>query len=169
MTAPTLGTKFVNDLALIYDGERRFYEAQRSLLGFAGSADLQAMIEEHIDQTEQQMRNLEQIFVIMGNSMISVHNYVAAALAQESSQMLAMAQGNPALIDCIIADSIARVEHYEMASYRSLLDHARQTGQQPIIDLIQQNLHQEEQTATRIEQARPLLLELALQSQEQTA
>ncbi len=166
MALPTLGEKFINDLAILYDAERRFLESQRGLLPNANSPELQMLIKEHIQQTEQQMVNLEQIFIMLGTNIVTMTNHVASTLGQEAHMMINLAQGNLALIDCAIADALGKVEHFEIASYRNLLAQARQIGQQAMVQLLTQNLQQEEQTAQRVENELPNLLQKAVAAQE---
>jgi ferritin-like metal-binding protein YciE len=46
-----------------------------------------------------------------------------------------------------------------MGSYRGLVTAAQQMGQDQIVDLLQQNLQEEEQTAQTAEQSAPQLLQ----------
>ena len=73
------------------------------------------------------------------------------------------AQG-AALRDCVIAAAQAKVEHYEVASYRTLLMGAEGMGQNDAVKLIKQNLKQEEQTVKKVEQSAPQLPEKAMGS-----
>jgi ferritin-like metal-binding protein YciE len=78
------------------------------------------------------------------------------------------------LRDCLIDGALAKVEHYEIASYRGLLTGAQYLGQQQfnaknITQLLQQNLQQEEQTAQKLEQTAPQLLQKAMQREGATA
>jgi ferritin-like metal-binding protein YciE len=66
---------------------------------------------------------------------------------------------NENLRDCAINAAVIKVEHFEMGSYRGLITAAQQMGQDEIVDLLQQNLQQEEQTAQTAEQSAPELLQ----------
>lgn len=45
----------------------------------------------------------------------------------------------------------AKTEHYEMASYKGLIENAKQMGQQKVAQLLQQNYQQEEAMAQKVE------------------
>jgi ferritin-like metal-binding protein YciE len=62
----------------------------------------------------------------------------------------------------MIAGACAKVEHYEIASYRGLIEGAKLMNNSQVLALLQQNLQQEEQTAMKIEQNTPVLLNQAL-------
>lgn len=166
MAIRTLEEKFIHDLADIYDAEHRFLEAQQEMLQNASSPQLQMMIQDHIGQTRAQIGNIESIYTQLGTSPVRVKCDAAAGLVTEGQKGMMEAQGNPAVCDCMIAGSAAKVEHYEVASYRGLITAADGMGQGQIASLLRQNLQQEEQTAHMIEQSAPALLEQAMMAQE---
>jgi ferritin-like metal-binding protein YciE len=57
---------------------------------------------------------------------------------------------------------VIKVEHFEMGSYRGLVTAAQQMGQDEIVNLLQQNMREEEQTAQTAEQSAPQLLQKVL-------
>ena len=69
---------------------------------------------------------------------------------------------DPYVRDCAIAGAQAKVEHFEMACYRGLVLSAQMMGSQEVLQLLQQNLHEEETTAQRVEAAMPQLLQTAM-------
>lgn len=162
----TLEEKFIHDLASIYDAEHRFFEAQQEMLPQVSSPRLRAMIEEHLVQTKQQIGNLEAIYVQLGSPPARMTCDAAAGLVAEGQKGMAEAQPNSSVRDFVIAGSQAKVEHYELAAYRTLIAAAEGMGQRVIVSLLRQNLEQEEQTARRVEQSVPELLERALARQE---
>jgi ferritin-like metal-binding protein YciE len=85
----------------------------------------------------------------------------------EGEQGLAQTAGSPTLRDYAIGGALSKVEHYEVAAYRGLLTAAECMGQIQIAALLRQNLVQEEQTATLVEQSTPMLLEQAILAGEQ--
>jgi ferritin-like metal-binding protein YciE len=167
MTIRTLEEKFIHDLADIYDAEHRFLEAQSRLLQAASAPQLKAMIQDHIEQTEQQIGNIEQIYRQLGASPERVSCRAAAGLVSEGEQGLADSTDSPVVRDCMIGSALSKVEHYEVASYRGLLTAAECMGQIQIAALLRQNLQQEEQTAHLVEQSTPMLLEQAMLAGEQ--
>ncbi len=164
MKINTLDEKFAHELQDIYDAEHRFLEAQQEMMQQATSTKLQGMIQTHIRETEGQIKNLEQIFSLIGEKAKRVKCDAAAGLVSEGQKSMQEA-GTPEIRDCLIAGSAAKVEHYEVASYRGLVMGAQQTGNQELAALLQQNLLEEEQTAQKLEAAAPLLLQTAMRSE----
>lgn len=149
---------FVHNLSEIYDAEHQFVEGQQEMAQQASDQDLKSAIEEHIDQTEKHARNLEQVFEQLGQQPQRATNEVAQGLVSEAQQVMQEAQ-DESLRDCAINAAVIKVEHFEMGSYRGLLSAAQQMGQDKIVQLLQQNLQEEEQTAQIAEQSAPELLQ----------
>ena len=56
----------LHDLGDIYDAEHRFLERPQEMVWKATDEKLQSAIQEHIEQTQQQIQNLEQAFKELG-------------------------------------------------------------------------------------------------------
>ncbi len=66
MKLDNLQDKFIFNLGNIYDAEQRFLEAQQAQLQQADTPQLQTALQHHIEETQQQIRNLEQVFSLSG-------------------------------------------------------------------------------------------------------
>jgi ferritin-like metal-binding protein YciE len=155
--------KFVHELCLTYDAEHQFLEAQQEMLGQASDEHLQTMLQNHINQTQRQIQNLEQVFGQMGLEPQRQTSQAAQGLVADGQTSLQEAEGGP-VVDTLIAGAQAKVEHFEIACYRGLVTGAQQMGQDEVVDLLQQNLLQEEETAQMVEQSVPQLLQKAMQA-----
>jgi ferritin-like metal-binding protein YciE len=168
MSIRTLDEKFSHEVGDIYDAENQFLQAMQQMLPMATDQNLKGMIQQHIQQTQQQIQNIEQIYSLLGQQPQRVKCQAAAGLVAEAQKTVQEAE-TPELRDCLIAGSQAKSEHYEVASYRGLIAGAQMMGNNEILRLLQQNLQQEEQTAQMIEQNTPTLLQKAMSSQEMGA
>lgn len=169
MAIKNLEEKMLHEVCDIYDAEHQFLEAQQQMIQKANDGQVKSMLQEHIQQTEQQIRNLEQVFQSLGQQPKREKCAAAAGLVSEGQKLLKEVEGNRQLIDLAIAGSQSKVEHYEIASYRGLITGAQQMGQQEIVTLLQQNLQQEEQTAQKVEQSTPQLVQQAMSSKQRGA
>lgn len=167
MSISTPDEMFLHEVGDLYDAEHRFLEAQQLMLEQASDPALKSMIKEHIGETEDQIQNIERLYEMMGQKPKRVKCHAAAGLVEEGRKTMEEAQ-NPALRDCVIAAAQAKVEHYEVASYRTLLMGAEGMGQADAVKLIKQNLKQEEQTAKKVEQSAPTLLEKAMNTKSRS-
>jgi ferritin-like metal-binding protein YciE len=152
---------FQHEVGDIYDAENRFLKGQQEMLTKASDPQLQGLIKQHIEQTQQQIRNLDQVFSLLGQQPKGVTCDSAQGLVTEAQKAMQDAASDP-IRDVLIDTAAAKVEHYEIASYRSLITDAELMGQREIQTLLQQNLQQEEQTAQLLEQTAPQLVRKAL-------
>lgn len=152
----SFGDRLISGLYQIYDAERMFWSAQQEMLPKASSRELHALLDQHIAETQQQILNLERVMQRFGNIQ-PMRSDAANGLVLEGQNAMRMADGG-AIMDTVIADAMAKVEHYEIAAYRSLMVIAEQAGQPDIVHALRQNLAQEERTAELVEQALPTLI-----------
>jgi ferritin-like metal-binding protein YciE len=165
MAIKNLQEKFIHELGDIYDAEHQFLKGQEQMLQNATDPNLQQMISQHIEQTRQQISNLEQVYSTLGQKPERVMCDGAKGIVSEGQKMLKEISGSSELRDCAIAGSASKVEHYEISTYRGLITGAELMGQQEIVSLLQENLEQEESTAMLIEQSTPTLLQKAMQAE----
>ncbi|ALF54204.1 hypothetical protein ACX27_17360 [Nostoc piscinale CENA21] len=147
------------ELCGMYDAECRFLEAQQIMMQCTENKQLQSLIETHIRETEQQIRNLEQVFSNMGKQPKRMTCEVAAALISEGQKYLLLTSENSSLLNLTLAAALAKVENFEVFSYQGLIKVAENMKQQEVVKLLQQNLQQEQQTVQKIEQMMPQLLQ----------
>src|SRR5689334_10336877 len=163
MAIRNLQEKFTHELEDIYDAEHQFLEGQQQMLELASDPTLKSMITEHMNQTQQHIRNLDQVFSLVGQQPKRTTCAGAKGIVTEGQKLFKETQNAQEVLDCAIAGAASKVEHYEIATYRGMIQGADLMGQREIVSLLQQNLQQEEQTAQRIEQSTPQLLQTAMQ------
>lgn len=162
MAIKTLNEKFLHGLGDIYDAEHQFLEAQQEMLPQANSTTVKSLLEQHIQETQQQITVLEQVFEALGESAERETCAAAKGIVKEGEKTLSEVSGNPALVDLAISGSCGKVEHYEIANYRMLITGAEQMGQTQVAQLLRKNLQQEEATAQKIESSAPSLFQQAM-------
>ena len=161
MAIKTAEDLFMHDLADIYDAEHQFLQGQREMLEQATDSQLKQMIKTHIQQTEEQIQVLEQVYEALGEKPKRESCAGAKGLVSEAKKLFEETKGVPKVRDAGIAAAAAKVEHYEMSAYRTLITGAELMGQSEVVSLLQRNLEQEESTARLIEQNAPDLLQKA--------
>ena len=169
MAITTLPEKFVHGLGDIYDAEHRFLAAQQKMLPNATSETVKSMLETHIEQTQEQIENLEKVYEILGLTAQRVSCDGAAGIVLEGDKLLSETASVPTLADLAIVGGCSKVEHYEIASYRGLIAGAEAMGQDDIVDLLTDNLEQEEEPAEFLHDSMPALLEKATQTSSASA
>jgi len=161
MPIKTMQEMFTHELGDIYDAERQFLKGQAEMAKNATDPTLKAGIERHMAESETHVKNIEQVFKLVGERPKAEKCPVAAGLVTEAKQGMKEAQVD-AIRDCMIGESAEKVEHYEIVSYRGLIASAELMGQPGAVKLLRENLAQEEKTARALEQGAPELLKKAM-------
>ncbi len=156
---------FLHDLGDVYDAEHRFLEGQQEMVQQATDQKLRSAIQEHIEQTQQQIRNLEQAFRELGEEPRRETCDASIGLVREAQKDIEEAE-NEAACDAVINTAVAKVEHYEIASYRNLITAAELMEHNEAVNLLNENLGQEEETAQIAEQSARELLQKAQEQEE---
>ncbi len=164
MAITTTREKYLHELGDIYDAENRFLKGQQEMLQAATDPTLKAGIERHIGESEQQVKNLEQVFQLLGEKAKAEPCDAAKGIVTEGQKNLKEASTDQ-IRDCLIGTSLTKVEHYEIVSYTGLIIGAQALGNTEVEALLRQNLRQEEQTAQQLEQNAPKLLKQAMQAE----
>lgn len=166
MAITSMWELFIDELGDIYDAEHRFLEAQQEMAHRATDRKLKDNIQEHVEQTREQIKNLEKVFGKLGQEPQRKTCPVADGLVRETRNNILDSE-NTSIRDSVINVGVTKVEHYEIASYRALITGARTIGQNEITNFLSQNLQQEEAAAQAAEASTEELLQKALQADEE--
>ncbi|MBK1988753.1 ferritin-like domain-containing protein [Sphaerospermopsis aphanizomenoides BCCUSP55] len=164
----SLQDKFIYEVGTMYDAENRFLEAQQMMLQCCQNSQLKSLIETHIRETQQQIGNLEEVFKALGQPPQRVTCDAAAGVISDGQKFMLLAADSQKILEQGIAGGQLVVEHLEIACYRCLIKTAEQMGQSQVVQWLQQNLQQEEQTAQKLEQFIPQLLQQSSSSEGKT-
>ncbi len=142
---------FLHELGDMYDAEQRIAKMLPEMAKECNNAQLKNAFQMHEQETQQQIRNLEQCFQVLGSKPEKAACTAIAGLKQEHDTFL---KENPSedILSMFDLGGASKTEYYEMASYKGLIEKATMMGQQQITQLLQQNLQQEEAMARRVEQ-----------------
>jgi ferritin-like metal-binding protein YciE len=143
---PTQLTKLlVDSLKDIYWAENQLLKALPTLRAQATTAELKMAIQEHIIQTETHVDRLETIFVLCGEKPQAKKCEAMAGLIKESEAVLEQTEPGSMTRDAAIIMAAQKVEHYEIATYGSLLEFARTLGLKQVGGLLNATLDEEKQ------------------------
>jgi ferritin-like metal-binding protein YciE len=117
----------------------------------AHRSELKQQFAHHASETQQQIRNLEQIFQSIGAPVDDKPCPAIEGLEKEGQQLIKMADDE--LVDAVILGAAAETEHHEIAVYTGLITQAEALGEQDVIPLLRENLEIEEHTLQEVEKA----------------
>jgi ferritin-like metal-binding protein YciE len=141
----SLADLFEDTLRDIYYAEKHIVKALPKMAKKAGSANLVAAFEKHIDETEGQIERLEKVFQIIGKSPRGKKCDAIEGILSEAEELMKDAETDT-VRDAAMVGASQAVEHYEMARYGTLIAWAKKLGHTKAIPLLQQTLDQEKAT-----------------------
>jgi ferritin-like metal-binding protein YciE len=160
MSIGTPRDKFMHELADMYDAEHQFLEAQQKMLENASDGKLKSLIETHIEETRQQISNLEQVFEVAGAQPERQTCSGAKGLVEEAGKTMQEA-GTDEIRDAFIVGAATKAEHYEIVGYADLIDGAQMLKLKPAVKLLTENREQEVSTARKLERQAPRIAKAA--------
>lgn len=140
---------FLMELKDTYDAEHQITKALPKMAKAATSPEVRAGFEQHLIETEGQIKRLEQVFDLLGEKASrKTCAGMKGIIAEGEEQMQEEMDG--LLMDAALIASAQRVEHYEMAAYGTLCAYARQMGHTECADLLDQTLEEEKATDAKL-------------------
>lgn len=117
----------------------------------ADTAQVKKMFAHHAEETRGQIANIEKAFTLTEIAQDSKTSPVTKGLATQGKMLVAKTDGR--LRDLAVLTAASGTEHFEIASYRSLITLAEHIGFDDAASLFGENLEQEEHTAKELEAA----------------
>ena len=134
---------FLDQLRDIYWAEKKLVKTLPKLSEAAHSEDLAAAFDSHLTETEGHVTRLEQVFSLLGEEAKAVECPALKGIAEEGEEIIDETDDNTAQRDVGLIFAGQKAEHYEIATYGSLLQLAKDMGQSEIADLLGQTLAEE--------------------------
>ena len=154
---------FEHELGMALGAERKVLTTLRKLEKRAQRDELKQQFHHHLEETEGQIKNLEQAFQALGERAGAHDADSANGIAAEGEKL--MEKVDDELIDAVLLGAAAKTEHVEIAMYEGLITKAEAMGADDIVGLLEENLEQEKHTLEEVKSAaEKLSKELAAQT-----
>jgi len=143
---------FLDELKDIYWAEKALVKALPKMAKKATSSELVSALEDHLAVTETHVDRLEQVFDIIGEKAAAKKCEAMDGLITEAEEIMKETEDG-VVRDAGIISAAQKVEHYEIASYGTLVSFANTLGESDAADLLEQTLDEEkeaDQTLTEI-------------------
>lgn len=137
---------FTDSLKDIYWAEKHLTKALPKMQKAATTEELQTAIGEHITQTEGHVTRLEHVFEMLGQKAQAKKCDAMEGLLKEGESVVEETEEGSMTRDVGIIISAQKVEHYEIATYGSLVQLATTMGHDDIAQVLQETLDEEKQT-----------------------
>jgi ferritin-like metal-binding protein YciE len=151
MQVSTLNDLFVKELRDVYNAERQLIRTLPTMAKKANSPDLSQAIENHLEETQEQAKRLEQAFELLDVSSRGPVCKGMKGIIDEGKETLEETD-EPDVTDAGIIASAQKVEHYEIATYGTLCEYANVLGHSEIADLLKTTLEEEKAADQKLSQ-----------------
>ncbi len=138
----TLNDLFVDELRDLYNAENQLVKALPKMAEAASSPDLRNALEEHLNQTRNQIHRLDKVFESLDVPERGKECVGMKGIIQEGQEVL-KENGSPTVKDAGIITSAQKTEHYEIAGYGSVCTFAEQLGYREQAKLLKETLSEE--------------------------
>ena len=134
---------FLDQLRDIYWAENKLVKTLPKLSEAAHSDELRAAFDSHLIETENHVSRLEEVFSLLGEEPKAVECPALKGIAEEGEEIIDETEENTAQRDVGLIFAGQKAEHYEIATYGSLMQLAKDMNQSEIADLLEQTLTEE--------------------------
>lgn len=138
----TLKNLFLNELADMYDAERRLIKAMPKMAKAATCDVLKALSRSHLAETAKHVKTLEQVFQSFDVKARGQTCEATVGLLEEADEVISGFHDTP-VINAGLISILQKMEHYEMASYGCLREWAGLLGNKEAAALLQGILDEE--------------------------
>ena len=141
---------FIHELSDAMSAEQQILKMLPELQNEALNHELQEALKTHEEETQQQVRNIQEVFRQFGETPEATTCYAVQGLAEEHKE-LHKEQPSPEILEMANLGGAAKTEHYEIGMYNSLVQMAKDLGETDAAQLLQDNLDQEKEMCVRVE------------------
>ena len=136
---------FVDQLKDIYWAEKHLTKALPKMKKAATTSELQQAIEDHLGQTQEHVTRLEQVFELVDQKAQAKKCEAMEGLLKEGDSIVEETEEGSMTRDAGIIMAAQKVEHYEIATYGTLVQLAKVMGHNDVADILQTTLDEEKE------------------------
>jgi ferritin-like metal-binding protein YciE len=145
----TLKELFLNQLADMYDAERRIVKALPKMAMAATCDKLRKAFQFHLKETQGHVSKLEQVFQLFDVKAKGQTCKATVGLLEEGDEIATDFKGSPT-INAGLISAAQKVEHHEMAAYGCLHEWATLLGNKEAAGLLQESLIKKKPPTNRL-------------------
>ncbi len=141
---PVEGLKklFIDELKDIYWAEKALVKTLPKVADKTSSEDLAEAIQNHLNETKEHVNRLEKVFSILGIKAEAVKCEAMAGLIKETDQIISETEDG-AVRDAGIISAAQKIEHYEIATYGTLVTFAQILNEDKVASILEDTLGEE--------------------------
>ena len=142
MATKTLHDAMLDELMDLYSAEKQLIQALPKMARKATDSELKKAIEHHLEETREHVSRLEQAFESLDRKARAKKCVAMEGLLEEGKEVMEEAETD-AVRDVMMIAAAQKVEHYEIASYGTVIEWARQMRHDQVVKLLTKTLDEE--------------------------
>jgi ferritin-like metal-binding protein YciE len=145
----TLHEMLVDEIKDLYHAEKQLTKALPRMAKAANHEDLREAFEMHLEETQEQITRLEEVFGALGEKVKAKPCPGMAGILEEGKETMEEdAEG--AVMDAALIAAAQRAEHYEIGAYGTCVEWARLLGLDEVASLLETTLEEEKATDKKL-------------------
>jgi ferritin-like metal-binding protein YciE len=136
---------FIEELQDIYWAEKHLVKELPKLQKAATTDELADAIGDHQAATEEHVSRLEDVFKMMGETPKAKKCEAMEGLVKEAQNIIDETEEETATRDVALIMAAQKVEHYEIATYGSLVQLAKTIGMNDVAEILAETLQEEKE------------------------
>lgn len=142
MARTTVDDLFIHELSDVYSAEKQITKALPRLARAATNPKLADAFSSHLVETQGQIERIDNLVEITGLKLKRTKCIAMEGLIEESKELLDEIEKG-AVLDAALIGACQKVEHYEIASYGTLIAMAKHLGLTEAVSLLVDTLDEE--------------------------
>ncbi|MFK5733036.1 ferritin-like domain-containing protein [Pseudomonas urmiensis] len=138
----TVEDLFIHELSDVYSAEKQITKALPRLARAATNPLLADAFTSHLAETQGQIERIDQLVESAGLNLKRMKCVAMEGLVEESKELLDEIEKG-AVLDAALIGACQKVEHYEIASYGTLIAMAKHLGMEEAVSLLGDTLAEE--------------------------
>ena len=136
---------FQDQLRDIYWAEQHMVKAIPKMVDAASSNELKSALNEHLNATKEHVVRLERVFELLNQEPEANKCKAMAGIIDEGEEIIDDTEEKTDTRNVGVVFAARKVEHYEIATYGSIIQLAKALGHDDISNILEQTLSEEKQ------------------------
>nr|WP_145548289.1 DUF892 family protein [Variovorax boronicumulans] len=149
MAVKTVQELFIHELSDTYSAEKQMTRSLPKMARAAADEQLAQAFRDHLEETRTQVERIDQIVELTGLKLKRIKCAAMEGLVEEGNDLIDEIDKGPVL-DVALIGAAQKVEHYEIASYTTLVLLATKLGLTDAVPLLEASLAEEKATDEKL-------------------
>ncbi len=152
MQSEKLKELFIEELKDIFSAENQITKALPKMAKAAETPELKAAFEQHLEETQGHIERLQSIFDQLEESPKGKKCKGMEGLLAEGKEAMEEHEDEPEELEAALICAAQKVEHYEMATYGTLISWAKELEMDDVAGELEKTLQEEKATDKKLTQ-----------------